>query len=331
MIRRLNNLAKWPLGALIAPMLAVAIGFFCFAMPVDLLEAKLVSSGVAHYLVPAQPPLSMTDRVVLALLLAMVVGLLTWFVIDRLFYSARSGARRRARRAAYESAHDAYAEADPIHRTDDPILELVESMIAVPAARDAPIEIAAKPDMPRPDMPISGRPLSARFDIGDPPECLYRKAIRPPASQPSRPPSIEPAADLVRPVAVMARPIEAPAEIAPPPASEIMVPPVATADQGAPALQALLARLEEGMQRRRMADAPSSPATVPATVPPAVIETTVIAPVVEVVPDIVIAPVETIAAMPSVARSPAPSPPRDAEHGSLREALDELRRMAASR
>ena len=140
------------LGVLLALLLAVAAGFFVLAVPIRMLETVTTFTRLSRLMVQAEPPISPSDRTLLAVLAGILTAGIGWVLVDWLLFG-RAGMSR-----LIKPREDEYEDEDGDHfRPTDP-LDFV-SPVSLPVQEWAP--------------PPSGdarRPLSARTDIGDPPK-----------------------------------------------------------------------------------------------------------------------------------------------------------------
>lgn len=140
------------LGILLALLLGAAAGFLVLAVPIHMLETVTTSTRLSKLMVQAEPPISPSDRTLLAVLAGIFTAGIGWVLVDWLVFG-RAGMSRliKPREDEYEDEDgDSFRPTDP--------LDLV-SPVSLPVQEWAP--------------PPSGdarRPLSARTDIGDPPK-----------------------------------------------------------------------------------------------------------------------------------------------------------------
>ncbi|KRB86159.1 hypothetical protein ASE00_05345 [Sphingomonas sp. Root710] len=140
------------LGILLALLLGVAAGLFVLAVPVRMLETVTTFTRLSKLMVQAEPPISPSDRSLLAVLAGILTSGIGWVLVDWLLFG-RAGLNRliKPREDEYEDEDgDSFRPTDP--------LDLV-SPVSLPVPEWTP--------SPAGD---TRRPLSARTDIGDPPK-----------------------------------------------------------------------------------------------------------------------------------------------------------------
>jgi len=225
-------------GALDVPVAALAglaVAFAAFAMPADLLEGLVRSSGVAALVPAAEPPLGLRARIGLGAAGAVPVFALVFLLLRWL---DRRGARREAAPEVEEAPRLRRRDFHP----------------------DAP---------PRP--PLSARDLGEPEPEPAAPEPLLRprpgRAGRIAAEAPVAAPAPEPPPELAPGLGLAPEPapeLELVPELAPAPAPA----PPAAAPIGS-SIPELMARLEHGLARRRAAAPPPPAADPPARAEPA--------------------------------------------------------------
>lgn len=140
------------LGILLALLLGVAVGLFVLAVPVRMLETVTTFTRLSKLMVQAEPPISPSDRSLLAVLAGILTSGVGWVLVDWSLFG-RAGLNRliKPREDEYEDEDgDSFRPTDP--------LDLV-SPVSLPVPEWTP--------SPAGD---ARRPLSARTDIGDPPK-----------------------------------------------------------------------------------------------------------------------------------------------------------------
>lgn len=140
------------LGILLALLLGVAAGLFVLAVPVRMLETLTTFTRLSKLMVQAEPPISPSDRSLLAVLAGILTSGIGWVMVDWLLFG-RAGLNKliKPREDEYEDEDgDSFRPTDP--------LDLV-SPVSLPLPEWSP--------SPAGD---ARRPLSARTDIGDPPK-----------------------------------------------------------------------------------------------------------------------------------------------------------------
>ena len=126
----------------IAPLAAGGIGVLTAAMfalvPIDLLEAMVVDSGIASVLSAAEPPLGFTARLLLVLLCGGGIGAIAWFGLF-LTFGARTVVVQRSRTSG----------------DDAPVLRRADSHPDAPARRP----LFANTDLGTPFLEVRARPV----------------------------------------------------------------------------------------------------------------------------------------------------------------------------
>ena len=272
--------------ALLGLVLGVAASLLVLIIPVRMLESMTRLTGLAKLMVQAEPPISPTDRSLLAVLTGIVTAGVGWVLIDWLLFG-RAAMRTlfRTREDEFEDADaDNFEAADPIDpmasvslphigRTAQPdfdprppLLDPASPGPTMPLQPGVPPPLVpAPPVMPRDPVPetsgaqLSSDPPSPRVS-GSPeptPPGAARLISEPdPPAQPERPAAPQP-----RPAPVPGTPL-------------VQAPATASPVAGGPAikkpeLEELLARFERAVQSRRAAAAHGLPApTAPLGVMP---------------------------------------------------------------
>ena len=233
-----KNLNRWiaPGGGLAAGAVTVAT---VLLIPRMTLEDLVWNSGIAALMPVAEPPLGSTARAVLALGGGLLVAAVMWAGLFLLF--GKDGLFDPNRAAASPGTHEP---------TADPTVDSIDVDNRVPTLRRAD----AHPDAP------ARRPLSAR-DLGSPMPPVAADPVASPVVRPlpddlDQPlAAFDPAAvpdaprEPVRPVA----PLKAPALAAGERITSVELPRVPSVEDGAPSIETLLRRLEQGTQRPRRA------------------------------------------------------------------------------
>lgn len=80
-MKRKSLVDRIPLAPLGAVLMAAAVAFFFFAMPLVLLEQGVIASGLPSVIAAAGPPLGGTARTLVAATFALLAGGITWAVI----------------------------------------------------------------------------------------------------------------------------------------------------------------------------------------------------------------------------------------------------------
>ncbi|MET0377171.1 MAG: hypothetical protein ABW128_23295 [Rhizorhabdus sp.] len=191
------------LGVLLALLLGVAAGFFVLAVPIRMLESVTTFTRLSSLMIQAEPPISPSDRTLLAVLAGILIAGIGWVLVDWLLFG------RAGMSTIIKPREDEYEDEDGDNfRPTDP-LDLV-SPVSLPVQEWTP--------------PPSGdarRPLSARTDIGEPASPFGTPAMSGPGGGSSPNPfgQILPGVGTVAPPlqAVVPPPLQPGAAIVPPP------------------------------------------------------------------------------------------------------------------
>lgn len=158
--------------AVVAVWFGALFGLGTLAVRVSLIERIVVASGIDRMIPAAAPPLGINARILIALALTMLGGIVG-MVIGRLI--ARSKPTARARRAAAAQAAAEVAESEPVKAAtfddapsfiDISQLELDDAHKIEPAIEQAGTEVAPRPvrEFHRPLDPVTF-PLPASFPV----------------------------------------------------------------------------------------------------------------------------------------------------------------------
>jgi hypothetical protein len=273
---------KIPVTLLIAVAIGIAVAVGVHAIPLSQLEAMVIDSGLPAVISSAEPPLGMTARMVIEGTSGAVAGLAAWLLM--LIILGVDRAVRRPRHIVAEDEEDwdipvirradAHPDAPPrppLRANRDlgtPFLEIrAPHPDDVPVLPEPPIPLPAEPRLasppPEQELPQDWDQPLAAFDPGaipsqpiEPPVRPTRiaKALRPRVFNPYErietfeltPPRPAPAARPVAPPEILAEPPE----------------PLAAPETDA-TIQALLARLERGLERKGYPVEAAHPASAP--------------------------------------------------------------------
>ncbi|KKC27411.1 hypothetical protein [Sphingomonas sp. SRS2] len=138
------------LGVLLALLLGVAAGFLVLAVPIRMLETVTTFTRLSSLMVQAEPPISPSDRTLLAVLAGIFIAGIGWVLVDWLLFG------RAGMSTIIKPREDEYEDEDGDNfRPTDP-LDLV-----------SPVSLPVQEWNPAPSGDAR-RPLSARTDIGEP-------------------------------------------------------------------------------------------------------------------------------------------------------------------
>jgi hypothetical protein len=93
-VRGTSLIDRIPLAPLSALLMGAAVAFFCFAMPVALLERLVLASGAPAIIAAAAPPLGATARMLVGGGAALAAASVTWFVFGLIGGKPRSRTER---------------------------------------------------------------------------------------------------------------------------------------------------------------------------------------------------------------------------------------------
>lgn len=222
-----------PFPAFLGGVVASLIALVMLLAPTHLLESAVLDSGVAALVGAAEPPLGLTARIVLALMLGGGAGAVLAFAT--FLWAGEQGRHPKAGKVAADSTPipilrraDAHPDA-PARRPLFAAQELGTPFLDVTASRE-PVERALPKDL---DQPL------AAFDPG---------AILPTPREPLRP-----VAPLIRPQALEPGERLETFPLTPPPVTDDPLPMPSPARSAEATIQSLLERLEIGIQHREEA------------------------------------------------------------------------------
>ena len=145
----------------VAPLAAAIVGILTAAMfafvPIDLLEAMAVDSGIASVLSVAEPPLGFTARLMLVLLCGGGVGAVAWFGLF-LTFGARTIVMQRSRKGSEEPPVLRRADAHPDAPARRPLFANTDLGTPFLEVRARPVHLDAAAVMPNPVLELEPVP-----------------------------------------------------------------------------------------------------------------------------------------------------------------------------